>query len=456
MSEETFKVQAKKPPSTRPTQKTDSKSKLEAARVHKTGGAQSKTKEALPQVHDLGSMKRDERIAAVLAKEGVKATVRKGQSAGKKQTGTQKAGRYDGMKRQIASQKKSGTKATASKGKAPSRPRAKVKVRSDNGVLVMRLCLVALVIVLSAITAILVLRRVKEGGAPTAALQNVAALEGTVTIESGMGAGAVASLFAPYTDSGALLDLILDEGLASSIRSGSYSVHPGMDPGEVVEMIAIQPSDGRIHIYPGYTIDDVDQLLSSRGLAQRGDFSKACDALARQAGLDFAEGWLLAGDYVFTDPDTLARDMLSATLSLFKAHAYELALSPLSMEGLVIVASMVNRETQDEAQMPVIAAVILNRLEADMPLGIDATTRYELDDWTSVLSQSVFEELTAYNTRRRKGLPPSGIGCPGQAAILACLAPSDSQALYYFHDEEGGLHTSMSYEEHLASLEALR
>ena len=360
------------------------------------------------------------------------------------------------MKRQIASQKKSGTKATASKGKAPSRPRAKVKVRSDNGVLVMRLCLVALVIVLSAITAILVLRRVKEGGAPTAALQNVAALEGTVTIESGMGAGAVASLFAPYTDSGALLDLILDEGLASSIRSGSYSVHPGMDPGEVVEMIAIQPSDGRIHIYPGYTIDDVDQLLSSRGLAQRGDFSKACDALARQAGLDFAEGWLLAGDYVFTDPDTLARDMLSATLSLFKAHAHELALSPLSMEGLVIVASMVNRETQDEAQMPVIAAVIHNRLEADMPLGIDATTRYELDDWTSVLPQSVFEELTAYNTRRRKGLPPSGIGCPGQAAILACLAPSDSQALYYFHDEEGGLHTSMSYEEHLASLEALR
>lgn len=456
MSEETFKVQAKKPPSTRPTQKTDSKSKLEAARVHKTGGAQSKTKEALPQVHDLGSMKRDERIAAVLAKEGVKATVRKGQSAGKKQTGTQKAGRYDGMKRQIASQKKSGTKATASKGKAPSRPRAKVKVRPDNGVLVMRLCLVALVIVLSAITAILVLRRVEEGGAPTAALQNVAALEGTVTIESGMGAGAVASLFAPYTDSGALLDLILDEGLASSIRSGSYSVHPGMDPGEVVEMIAIQPSDGRIHIYPGYTIDDVDQLLSSRGLAQRGDFSKACDALARQAGLDFAEGWLLAGDYVFTDPDTLARDMLSATLSLFKAHAHELALSPLSMEGLVIVASMVNRETQDEAQMPVIAAVILNRLEADMPLGIDATTRYELDDWTSVLPQSVFEELTAYNTRRRKGLPPSGIGCPGQAAILACLAPSDSQALYYFHDEEGGLHTSMSYEEHLASLEALR
>ena len=88
-----------------------------------------------------------------------------------------------------------------------------------------------------------------------------------------------------------------------------------------------------------------------------------------------------------------------------------------------------------------------------MPLGIDATTRYELNNWSDVISQSIYEKDTPYNTRRKAGLPPTGIGCPSEEAILAVLFPSKISDLYYLHDKEGKLYTSQSYEEHLKTYE---
>ena len=90
-----------------------------------------------------------------------------------------------------------------------------------------------------------------------------------------------------------------------------------------------------------------------------------------------------------------------------------------------------------------------------MPLGIDATTRYELDDWTGDLPQSAYEKITPYNTRRQKGLPPSGIGCPSPASLESVLEPADTGALYYLHDKDGRLYTSLTYEEHLETYERL-
>ena len=139
------------------------------------------------------------------------------------------------------------------------------------------------------------------------------------------------------------------------------------------------PLHNSVTIYAGYTLEDIDRMLWSRGFAGRGAFLSACDELASEYGMSFVEGYLMSGVYEFTDVHSLAYSMLSSTLDWFRSHSQELASSSLSMDDAVRIASMVNRETQDEEQMPFIAAVILNRLEADMPLGIDATTRYELE-----------------------------------------------------------------------------
>jgi UPF0755 protein len=78
-----------------------------------------------------------------------------------------------------------------------------------------------------------------------------------------------------------------------------------------------------------------------------------------------------------------------------------------------------------------ISAVIYNRLEEGIPIGIDATLRYRLNDWTRPLKRSELRANSAYNTRTRKGLPPTPIGNPGLDSIRAAANPAHVSYLYY-------------------------
>ena len=78
-----------------------------------------------------------------------------------------------------------------------------------------------------------------------------------------------------------------------------------------------------------------------------------------------------------------------------------------------------------------ISAVIYNRLKRGMPLGIDATLRYRLDNWSRPLKQSELNTNSEYNTRKVQGLPPTPIGNPGLAAIQAAANPANVGYLYY-------------------------
>jgi uncharacterized YceG family protein len=92
---------------------------------------------------------------------------------------------------------------------------------------------------------------------------------------------------------------------------------------------------------------------------------------------------------------------------------------------------MVEREAQLPAERPLIAAVIYNRLKDGIPLGIDATTRYETNNWSTPLTEGALKRDSPYNTRKRAGLPPTPIGNPGLAALQAAAAPANVDYRYY-------------------------
>ncbi len=103
----------------------------------------------------------------------------------------------------------------------------------------------------------------------------------------------------------------------------------------------------------------------------------------------------------------------------------------LTAYDVLIIASMVEREAATQHDRPLIAAVIYNRLRRHMPLQIDATTRFALNDWTHPLRNSDFPRSGAYDTRHRPGLPPTPIGNPGLASIRAAAHPARVGYLYY-------------------------
>ncbi len=208
-----------------------------------------------------------------------------------------------------------------------------------------------------------------------------------------------------------------------------------------------------IRIFNGWTIADIDKALAARRLAEEGDFIEAASRTARERSLPFAEGFFLAGDYSVTRGDGFA-----AELSVLMADAFMEAAQPLfgyifasgmRLSDFAIIASMISAETKNEEEFPMISSIIHNRLASDMPLGIDATTRYETGDWENPISQQVLDKITPYNTRRKAGLPPTGICCPSAETLKAAIRPASTDYYYYRHDGNGQIHYSRTYEEHL-------
>ena len=245
---------------------------------------------------------------------------------------------------------------------------------------------------------------------------------------------------------------------ASALREGFYYFTEGTSPEDIVSTLTDEVID--ITLYPGESIAAIDERLSSRYLIQPGDFIAAMEEVAEERYLPFTEGFLAGNLYEGILRNSLALSLarrgVDGVYALIRNNAQKINESPFSIAELLIMASMIQRETNNAEQMPLIAGVIMNRLERGEPLGIDATTRYAVDDWEHPLDEQDFAASGVYDTRRRKGLPPSGIGAVSASSFAAVLSPAVHDYLFYLHSSDGSLQLSETYKEHLekaASLE---
>jgi uncharacterized YceG family protein len=148
------------------------------------------------------------------------------------------------------------------------------------------------------------------------------------------------------------------------------------------------------------------------------------------------EGFLFPATYEFlrtSTPRQLADDQLEAFCENWRKLNLDYAKSKnLTPYDVLVIASMVERETQAPSERGLVAAVIYNRLKARMPLGIDATLRYGLHiPPTESIRQSQLQSTSPYNTRNRAGLPPTPIANPGLASLQAAARPSRVGYLYF-------------------------
>src|SRR5205823_9092799 len=148
------------------------------------------------------------------------------------------------------------------------------------------------------------------------------------------------------------------------------------------------------------------------------------------------EGFLFPATYDFT-AQTTSRQLVANQLKAFQENWSQLDLGyarskHLTPYDVLIIASMVEKETLSPDERQLVAAVIYNRLHARMPLGIDATLRYGLNiPPTESIRQSQLESDSPYNTRKRPGLPPTPIANPGLASMQAAAHPAKVKYLYF-------------------------
>jgi UPF0755 protein len=270
-----------------------------------------------------------------------------------------------------------------------------------------------------------------------------------VRIPAGSGAGDVAKLLEQrgVVSSSFFFNLRATVGgKRADLRSGTFTLRKDMSNGAALDALTAAPAQARappvvtISIPEGRSRRETRAIAARAGL--RGDYlsasrsSRALDPASYGAPRGATlEGFLFPATYEVprgAKVQRLVDDQLRAFKQNFATIDLRYARSKrLTAFDVLTIASMVEREVSVPEERPLVAAVIYNRLRDGIPLGIDATLRFEQNDWINPLKQSVLDADTPYNTRTRLGLPPGPIGSPGIASIRAAAKPANSRALYY-------------------------
>jgi uncharacterized YceG family protein len=269
-----------------------------------------------------------------------------------------------------------------------------------------------------------------------------------VRIPEGAGAGEIADLLEErgVISSAFFFGLRAQvSGERSNLKSGTYTLRRDMGNGAAIEELT-KVEEARavpvvsVSIPEGRSRRETVAIARRAGL--RGDYltasrrSRALNPVRFGAPADATlEGFLFPATYELNRGARVQRlvaDQLTAFRQNFATIDLGYARSKrLTAYDVLTIASMVEREVSVASERPLVAAVIYNRLRDGIPLGIDATLRFEQNDWINPLKQSVLDADTPYNTRTKQGLPPGPIGSPGLASIRAAARPAASRALYY-------------------------
>lgn len=255
--------------------------------------------------------------------------------------------------------------------------------------------------------------------------------------------------------------VVTKEDLVHSIQFGSYVLSPSMTMREVVTTLT-QAGTGEMAVtfIEGWTINDMDSYLADLGLIDAGEF-KQC-SFNCSFDYDFLpedssslEGYLFPDTYFIDSAAFSVENMIDRMLGNFDQKftdemQSDLAASGRSIQEMVIVASMIEKEVFTTNDIPLVSGIIWKRLDNDWTLGIDATLLY--NDADGELTASDLTNDTPYNTRLNKGLPPTPISNPGLASLNGAIYPEASDYWFYLTTlDTGEVIYATTNEEHEAN-----
>ena len=210
----------------------------------------------------------------------------------------------------------------------------------------------------------------------------------------------------------------------------------------------------QILIPPGLRKEEIAELLASNLGWTKTQKNNWINIYTRMK-YDFVEGVYFPDTYLIPKNETplkVANRLISNFNEKFASYLLQFKKQNIQWTKGLTMASIVQREAANAADMPLIAGILFNRLNQKIPLSVDATLQYirgnKGQGWWAPITVADKKTVSAYNTYKNKGLPPHPISNPGLDAILAVLNPTKTDCMYYLHDKEGNTHCAVTYEEH--------
>lgn len=250
-------------------------------------------------------------------------------------------------------------------------------------------------------------------------------------------------------------------GETGSLQAGEYRFAEPLSTLDVVERLV----SGDIYTFvvtvpEGLTLSETAEHLAAKGLGEAAALEEVFQDATLVADIDSdatdLEGYLFPTTYQFTrnpEPREVARMMVAQFEEIFdddkRSKSKALGLTP---REVVTLASVIEKETGNAAERPLIGSVVWNRLERGMPLAMDSTIIFALKRdgrYDGNLRRVDLEMDDPYNTYRVAGPPPGPIASPGEASIDAVLEPAETRYLYFVSKNDGSHHFSTSYREHV-------
>lgn len=231
--------------------------------------------------------------------------------------------------------------------------------------------------------------------------------------------------------------LMSHEGL---LRSGNFVFHGPLSIPAVLAAMKTGVDEKTIFIPEGWTVADIAAHFEEQGFFSKEEFTAAAQPY---------EGYLFPDTYrVFEDASP--QDIVALMRSNFEKKTASLGLgtSKYSLSDIVIMASLLEREAPSLGDRKLVAGILWKRLEAGMPLQVDATLTYAVGRGSLSLTSDDLALDSPYNTYRHLGLPVGPIANPGLKSLEAALDPTPSPYWYYLSDREELLYYSTTFEEH--------
>lgn len=261
-------------------------------------------------------------------------------------------------------------------------------------------------------------------------------------------------------------------GVQDSLEAGEYEFEPVVPVVEAVHRIAEgRTAARRVVIQEGLRSEEIGDIMQAAGICGKQDFlvalqkSRYSQPFLAQVSSDSLEGFLFPAVYDFRR-NTPPEEVVSRLLDGFQANvADEIQLEgqPFTLEEVVSLAAIVEREATVVSERPIIASVFENRLRSGIALQADPTVQFaaaadpasvsEFGYWKRELTVDDLALDSPYNTYMYPGLPPGPIANPGLDSIQSVIRPAQTEFLYFVAKGDGAHAFAETLDEHLANIE---